>query len=331
MKCIGTFVILAILNLVSVIAGPPQTVWVTSGDLEYYMPGGTNFFIASTPVNNNAKTITVKPTITYKGKKYNTRYFSGNFQNSACERIIFPSSITSEIDIAGFETAKNLKVIQVDARKARLPQNYSQYVSRDVLIEGAGVENMMITYAKELLANGNFRGIPKYDANNIDQRKCSLYNIDKFAHNNFKYVPIQYDNYENGVHTLLFKEGNSLGLARATRVLAIAAGYNRNAIRTGGDDMFFGFNYVELENKWYIMDFPFTTYDSMDRDQCHPSFKTSSELIPSLNSFYGKGTNISSDSFVIHHGVLGFNGEVGNPKKENFKSFLKRKNLGTLM
>jgi hypothetical protein len=332
MKCIGSFIILAVLNLVSVLAGPPPTVWVTSGDLEYYMPGGTNFFIASTPVNKNAKTITVKPTITYNGKKYNTRYFSGIFGNSAAERIIFPNSFSSVIDIAGFETAKKLKVIQVDTPNARLSQTYSQYVDRNVSIEGTGVEGMMFSYAKDLLSTLNFRGIPKYNANNIDQRKCSLYNVDKFVHNNFNYIPVQYgNNYDNGVHTLLYREGNSLGLARATRILAIAAGYNRNAIRTGGDGMNFGFNYVEFNKKWYILDYPFTSYNSMDRDQCHPSFKTSSELIPSLNSFYGKGVRLTNDVFVIHHGVFGFNGEVSEPKSENFKSFLKRKNLGTLM
>eukprot|EP00833_Pecoramyces_ruminatium_P015174 jgi/Orpsp1_1/1189206/evm.model.d7180000070281.1 len=90
MKFLGSFIILAVLNLVTVLAGPPPTIYVKEGDFEYHIPGGTNFAIADTPLNMNAKTVTVKPYITYNGQRYYTKYFSGYFKNSSAERIIFP-------------------------------------------------------------------------------------------------------------------------------------------------------------------------------------------------------------------------------------------------
>jgi len=330
MKCLGTFIILAVLNLVAVLAGPPPTIYIKSGDFEYSIPGGTDFVIASTPVNKNAKTLTVKPYVTYNNKRYNTKYFSGFFKDSAVEKIIFPNTFTNEIFMSGFETAKKLKVIQIDTPKARIHKSYADSVSRNVLIQGKGVEGMMLQFAKEMLEEDSF-SIPNYETSETFLRKCSLYKVDKYVHKHFKYIAQTGNNYENGFHTLLYKSGNSLGLARVSRIIATAAGYNKDAIRVGGDDQFFGWNFVEFERKWYIMDYPFTTYSSMDRDQCHPYFKESSELIPKLNSYYGKGVRMSADSFVIHHGMFGFNGEVSNPKKENFKSWLKAHNLGTLM
>jgi len=332
MKFFGSFIILTIFNLVAVLAGPPPSVSFNSGDIEYTIPGGTDFVVANCPVNKKAKVVTIKPFVNYKGRTYPTKYFNGLFEGSAVERIIFPSGFKNEIYMSGFETAKNLKVIQVDTPMARIYQSYGEYVNRSVLIEGKGVEEMMLQYAKEFLEENNFRGLPKYNPVNTFERQCSLYRVDKFVHNHLKYVPIQYgNNYESGIHTLLYKEGNSLGLARVTRILATAAGYDKNVIRVGGDDKFFGFNFVEFERKWYILDYPFTTYSTMDRDQCHPSFKTSSELIEKLNSFYGKGVRINNNEFVIYHGMFGYNGEVNHQVKENFKNWIKRYNLGTLM
>eukprot|EP00833_Pecoramyces_ruminatium_P014647 jgi/Orpsp1_1/1188679/evm.model.d7180000066463.1 len=332
MKFLGSFIILAVLNLVAVLAGPPPTIYVKEGDFNYYIPGGTNFAIADTPLNLNAKTVTVKPYVTYNGRRYYTKYFSGYFKNSVAERIIFPSSFSEEIFMSGFETAKKLKVIQVDTPKARIHKSYADKVSRSVLIEGKGVEGMMLAFAKDMLDEYGYQyGLEKYDASKIFERKCFLYHVDKFVHKNFKYVAQNGNNYENGVHSLIYMKGNSLGLARVTRVIATAAGYDKNVIRVGGDDQMFGWNFVEFEREWYIMDYPFTTYAPLDRDQCHPSFKTSSELIQKLNSYYGKGVKMNADSFVVHHGMFGYNGEVGYPKKENFKNWLKIHNLGTLM
>lgn len=331
MKCLGTFIVLAILNLVAVLAGPPPTVYVKDGDFQYSIPNGVDFAVSFNPLNKKAKVLTVKPYITYNGRRYYTRYFNGQLEGSAVERIIFPSSIKNEITMTGFETAKNLKVIQVDTPYARIYNSYGEYVDRNVLIEGKGVEGMMLQFAKEYLQE-NYIEFPQYDPRDIYRRKCSLYTIGKLIKLNFEYTGGKYDNNcDSGIHTLIYKSGSSLGFARAFRILATAAGYDKSVIRVGGDDMMFGWNYVEFNRKWYILDIYKAYFDP--RDLCNDNvFETDSNAhVAANNSFYGKGVRLNNDVCVIYHGMFGYEGEVSDPKQENFKSWLKKHNLGTLV
>jgi len=331
MKCLGTFIILAVLNLVAVLAGPPPTIYIKSGDFEYSIPGGTDFVIASTPVNKKAKTLTVKPYVTYNNKRYNTKYFSGYFKDSAVEKIIFPNTFTNEIFMSGFETAKKLKVIQIDTPKARIHKSYADSVDRNVLIQGKGVEGMMLQFAKEIIEEIGIDNID-YDPRDTYRSQCFLYTLAKFINLNFKYIPIQYgENVETGIHTLLYRSGNSLGFARALRILATAGGYDKNAIRVGGDDMMFGWTYVEFQRKWYILDVYHNNFNPRDLCNTNVFDANSNAHVAANNGYYGKGVSLNNDVCTIFHGMFGYEGEVGNPTKENFKKWLKANNLGTLL
>eukprot|EP00833_Pecoramyces_ruminatium_P017022 jgi/Orpsp1_1/1191054/evm.model.d7180000083200.1 len=201
------------------------------------MLDGVDIAVTNTLLNKQITELKINSYVTYNGKQYKA-----------------------------IESAKNLKTVQIDAPDVSLEEGAFVNVSRKVQFKGKGIENMMLDYAKKMLQTYDI-SIPKYDASNIYERKCSLYTIAKFVDKKFTYSSSKYDdNIESGIHTLLYMRGNSLGFARAVRILATAAGYDKNVIRVGGDDMNFGWNFVEFERKWYILDIAHTTYN--DRDLC---------------------------------------------------------------
>eukprot|EP00833_Pecoramyces_ruminatium_P003139 jgi/Orpsp1_1/1177171/evm.model.c7180000060449.2 len=330
MKCLGTFIVLAILNLIGVLAGPPQNIYINSGDFEYYIPGGTDFVIANKPLKNTAKKLTVRPYVIYNNKRYYTKYFSAYFRDSDVERIVFPSSIKKEIFLgSGFETAKKLKAIQIDTPYARIGTDYADKVDINVAIEGKGVEGMMFEYAREMLKQKNI-SLTKYNANNYYQMRCNLLKVAKYMNDNFNYkYSCRYnENCDSGTHTLLYKKGGEYGFARAFRILAIAAGYDRNAVQVGGDNMMFAFNYLEFNKKWYLIEVHGHEYKN--GESCNNIFN-GSDLVTSHNGYYGKGVSLTDDVLTIYHDMFGYEGEVSEPKQENFKQWLKKNNKGTLV
>eukprot|EP00833_Pecoramyces_ruminatium_P003138 jgi/Orpsp1_1/1177170/evm.model.c7180000060449.1 len=334
MKFLGSFIIFAILNLISVFAapyGPPPAFYISDGDFKYYIPRGASVAIVKELINKQAKTVTVKPYVYNGQSKYEVQFYSADLAGSSVEKFIIPGSLTQEFHLSGsIGNAKNLKEIQIDAPNV-IPANSFEKIDKNVSIYGKGVENMIVQYAKEMFKE---KGItfPKYNASNINERQCTLFKIAKFMFDNFEYqYSCRYpENCDSGTHTILYKKGGEYGFARAFRILAIAAGYDRNAVLVGGDDMMFAFNYVEFNKKWYLIEVHANEYYYKNSNKCS-SILSGSDAVSAHNGYYGKGVSLTDDVLTIYHELFFYEGEVRGPKQENFKQWLKKYNKGTLV
>ncbi|KAL6625194.1 hypothetical protein LY90DRAFT_510228 [Neocallimastix californiae] len=335
MKCLGTFFVFVLLNLVTVFAGPPPHEYFQDNDYEYFtQEDGSNQCYITNVINKKATTLYINPYVYHNGKQLDIMALAGGLADCAVTKIVIPHYIYHYFSIWGnvLSDAKNLKELQINSlNEVGFFDDTFKGVNGNLQIHGQGVDNAMKRYAKQFLQDNYPDLIKNWSREATYQKQCGLYQIAKIVNKQYAYTTST-ASADNGASALVLKQGSTLGLARVVRTLAIAAGFSENDILVGGDDVYHGFNYVKFSGKWYILD-SVKTYFS-DRDMCTPSvFQTSDAFIKgTLNPFYGRLYQGSSDNFVIYHGKYGCPNEnpSPNPVKENFKKWLSKNNKGTL-
>lgn len=332
MKFLGSFIVLALLNLLTVFAAPPpERGYIRVDGFEYFIyPDGRAYIISV--VDEKSTTLTIKPKITSEGKTYKVLGLYSGLYSDAVRKIILPQNTQRDFTISPgvLSGAKNLRELQIDAR---YPVNIDEYtfegVSPDLQIYGNGVDTTVTAYAEKFMKE-NYPDLIR-DRSNLDDyfKKCDLYQVAKIVRKYFTY-DINSASKSNGASAIFLKRGDGVGLARVVSVLAAAANFDIRDVQVAGDDNQFGFNLVRFSNKWYVLDPARFSYN--ERDMCTDTiFKKSNDYIKqTINPFYGKGYRGSSDSFVVHHGKYGYPGELVQPVKENFKKFISRMNWGVL-
>lgn len=274
MKFIGSFIIIALFNLLTVFAGPPPAIFTKDKDFEYYLISDIAHIVDV--LDKTATTITIPPYVKYNGKNYNVSSLTSGLSDSKVQKIIVSNDIKHEFALyTGLSDAKYLKAIQIDAPNVLVFEHSFDNVNPDIDITGDGVENMIKFYSKIIL-DYNDIDVKKYDhESTTDDKQCDIYQIAKFVKKNFTYNT-DLANASNAVNTLLFKQGNSLGLARAIRILAGVKGFDMNDIQVGGDDLQSGWNYVKFGSEWYTLDIVHTEFK--DEDSCASAFLVSNDF-----------------------------------------------------
>ncbi|ORX63990.1 hypothetical protein BCR32DRAFT_330730 [Anaeromyces robustus] len=332
MKCLGSFILLALLNLLTVFAGPPPSVYVKDASFEYYiMLDSSNVAYITNVLNKNVKTITVNPYVYYNGQRYTVSAFASGVADSAVEKIIVPSYLNHYFSIwnSVFSEGKKLKTLQIDATNVEIFEDSAKDASSELQIQGKGVDNMIMKYAKKYLESHNISIDENIRYASDYEKKCALYKIAKLVNKNFTYT-LNMANPNNGAVALLLGKGSSLGLARVVRILALASGYEQIDIRVGGDNIYQGWNYAKFGTSWYILDSVHSEFK--DRDTCSTSvFQCSEQFIKGvLNPYYGRLYQGSVDNFIIFHDLYGYPNEVYDATPDNFLIWLQRNRQGAL-
>eukprot|EP00833_Pecoramyces_ruminatium_P018095 jgi/Orpsp1_1/1192127/evm.model.d7180000090783.1 len=337
MKFVGSFIFLALLNLVTVFAGPLRPyVFVDDTIFEYYIStDGSQIATIIHVMNNEAKELTIQPYAYYEGQRYNVVGAMDCFTNSKVEKIIIHESMTHSFHF--YDTvlgqAKRLRTLQVDASNFEIREGTFDNVSSSIKIQGKGVDNMMIKYAKSLLQKNNIT-IKNYSSSTSDyERQQNLYELGRFVKQNFKFTTsVAYPS--NGANALIFKKGDTIGLSRAFRILCRARGFAYDDVHVGTDGIHFGWNFINLHKHWYNFDIVHTTFRNGMGD-VSKFYKDqdfiNKVLVPAYNQ-YGDGIpDLNPSKWSIYLDQYGYQDEISSSRIENFDSWLKRRRLGVRM
>jgi len=315
MKFFGSFIILALINIVSVFAGPPPKVYKQDGTFEYWLSEG-NAYIMDV-VNTNTYSVTIPPYVTFDGVRYPVTQILNIYSNKRLQTITINDNFDHDFTFSNFalEKVNTLRNIVVRSKRVKAVDNAFVGVSDSLNIYGAGVDNMMASYAKSWLFYHNIDSVVLNELTQLYIRKNKLFEVSRAVNKEFVYntnVP----NGNNGAVALALKKGSSLGIARAFRIIAIAAGFNYNDIHVISDNKYYSWNTVNLSGRWYNLDVIKVinmTYDDT----------TFNNRV--LKPLYGSLTNPAD--WIIYIGQYGYSGESPSGT-ENFTSWLVRNRQG---
>ncbi|ORX88222.1 hypothetical protein BCR32DRAFT_273775 [Anaeromyces robustus] len=332
MKCLGSYIILTLLSIVSVFSAPPSRYLernVEIGDFKYHLYSDGKATIYKV-LEDDLEEVTIPGSIEYNHKYYLVNEIAAKtFTNKSIYKIIVDSSNTDLlIKKNAFYETRLCKEFAV----------YSQYVSAEiggfsgignyVQFLGAGIPHLVDTYSEKLLKKWNLPVRKNYQYVKDSERNEELIKLGEKVQETFGH----YDNaaYPNSVANVMFMGvGSSEGLSRLYRVIAITMGIPDDEVLAGGDNIHFSWNYVKINigkgKKWYILDIIKTTEWNV-----YKGFTTDAKKVEYLKSFYGEYYDIKASNFVI------FNNRYNYPYEsrynynltENFNSWLSRNNGG---
>jgi len=316
MKFFGSFIVLALINLVTVFAGPPPNVYKKDSTFEYWLSSG-NAYIMDV-VNSGLSSVTIPPYVTFDGVRYPVTQLLNVYTNTNnLKTITVNNNFDHDFTFSNFglQKVKSLRNIVVNSKRVKAIDDAFAGLSDNLNIYGSGVSNMMASYAKSWLFYHNIDSIVLNSTTPLYKRQNKLYEVARAVAREFSYYSnIAYPN--NGAVTLALKKGGSLGIARAFRILAMAAGFDYNDIHVISDNKYYSWNTVKFDNRWYNYDIlynPNMTYDDA-------TFNTRV-----LKPKYGSLTNTSN--WIIYIGQYGYSGESPSGS-ENFTNWLIRNRLG---
>jgi len=328
MKFLGSFILLAILNIVSVFAGPQPPIYTSDGVFEYYINSDIAHIIR---VHNlYAKELVVTPYAYYNGKRYNVHDISSGLTGSRVEKITIHESIQHEFSLGGsiFNEAKYLKTIQVDAPNVYFYDPKYNGIKRNVVLQGKGVEKMALRFAKNFLKEEYNINTRSYSYSTSDyQRMQHLYELGRDIKPDFSYNT-NVSNADSGIHTLIYKSGSTLGIARAFRILALAMGFGVNDVCVAGDNRYFSWNIINLHHTWVHYDIVHTKFRTGQGDVS--VFYNDDDFISRvLTPAYGSSNGINKNNFVVYLANYGYPGEVSGSTTKNYLQWLAdyRKNI----
>jgi len=313
MKFLGSFIIFALVNVLAVLAGPPPAQYATDSTFEYYLIYDSATIIRT--LNSNAKQLTIKPYVTYNGKRYNV----GSLQslgNTNVETLIIQSSFPHTFFLSSaIGDAKNLKTIQVDAPDVTAGADTFNNVKRTITFKGKGLEKLALNYASNVLQSILESPVTYTSSTSSYTKKQHLYALARNLKNNGKLN--YYSNSSNassGLHTLFFNEGNLLGLARAFRVYALAKGFGANDVKVVGDTRYLNWNIVKLDNTYYNFDVVHTQFRAGQAD-VSVFYDDSTYNDKIVRPYYGNTINPSY--WVIYNAELGYPNEISGNETGN--------------
>jgi len=321
MKFFGYFCIVALTNILSVLAGPQPPKYIDDGTFEYFLSSYTASIIRV--MDNDSKELVITPYAYYEGERYNVTSISKGLDTSKVENIIIHNSFKHRFYLGdAIAQAKNLRSIEINAPDVVIYDDTFEDVSRSVILKGEGIVNMALKYATDILVK--YKNNPTiYDSSvSVYQRQQNLYELARTLKNkgNLSYSS-NVANASSGIHTLIYKEGNMLGVARAFRIFALAKGFNKADIKVVGDNKYYNWNIIKLNNSWFNFDVIHTTFKSGLGDVS--VFYTDNEYNNKiLKPFYGY--SISADKWIIYNAEYGYSSEISGPETENLAAWIEK-------
>jgi len=312
MKFFG--IVVALISALSVFAGPPPAKYTTDNKFEYYLISGTATVIRV--LNNNLRTLTINPYVYYEGERYIVTSINQGLDESKVETLIIPESVQHRFFLSSaISSAKNLRTIQINAPDVTAGSNTFSDVKRTINLKGKGLEKMALNYAMDILTSINEKPTTYTSSTSAYQKEQHLYALARNLKNNgYLNYSSNLSNASNGLHTLFYGEGNMLGLARAFRVYALAKGFSAADIKVAGDNKYYDWNNIRLDNNWYNFDVVHTTFKNGQGDVS--VFYTDNDYNNKiLKPFYGTG--VSPSTWIIYLAEYGYPNEVSGSQTQN--------------
>eukprot|EP00833_Pecoramyces_ruminatium_P007048 jgi/Orpsp1_1/1181080/evm.model.c7180000075779.1 len=181
MKFLGSFIILGLLNLMAVFAGPPPHATIKDFNFEYYIQYDGNYQATVTNVlNKKATTLTFNPYVLHQGEQYKVVGISSGLSGCAVTKLVIPHYIYNIFSISDnvLKEAKNLKELQINSlNDVIFYDNTFNGVNENLQIHGQGVDKAMTAYAKKLLQEHLPDVIKDYRYENLYSKTTGLYKI----------------------------------------------------------------------------------------------------------------------------------------------------------
>jgi len=321
MKFFASFIIVAIINVLSVLAGPPPAKYTSDGTFEYYLIYDSASIIRV--LNNNLKELVITPYAYLNGERYSVTSLQSGLESSKVENLIIHNSFTHSFYLgSNIGSAKYLKSIEVNAQDVHIGSDTFKNVSRSVTLKGNGLEKLALNYATDIIKGYN-ENPRTYDSTvSTYQKQQNLYSLARTLSNkgHFGYSS-NIVNASSGLHTLLYKEGSMLGVARAFRIFALAKGFSAGDIKVVSDNRYYNWNIIKLDNTWYNFDVIHTTFRAGQGDVS--VFYTDSDYNTKvLKPFYG--STVSPSTWIIYNAEYGYPNEVNGAETENLAAWIEK-------
>lgn len=267
---LASLALLFVINVWMVLAAPAPINY-SDGKFNYWL-SDTNKKATIMGVDNKFKNeyeLTLNPWVTYNGQRYYVNQIgAGAFSNTGVVDLIVPTDVEIiNFSYRAFNDAKNIRTI--DLRNEKVTADIDAFINsgRNLSFIGKGCESLVNSYAKNLLKLWNLPVNKDYTNLEDIKRMRDLYTL---ARKVKEYVTY-YSNTGNPSNTavvMVFGKGDSNGIARVYRNLAINMGIPINDVQVGGDNQYFSWNYVYVLKKWYNVDIihynfgKYSTYES---------------------------------------------------------------------
>jgi len=332
MKFLGSFLVLALLNLITVFAGPPPHDYIKDSNFEYYIQyDGNNQAYITNVLNKRATTLNINSYVYHNNVKYSVMALAGGLTNCAVTKLVIPKNVNHSFSIWDnvLKDAKNLKELSIQTTSdVTFYDDTFTGVSENLQITGNGVANTIKKAAKQYLRDNYPDLIRDYSRTSSYEKKCAFYQIAKIVNKNWSYYMSAYGGAgSNGASAFFLRKGSTYGLARVTRYLAVAANLSEFEIQIGGY-VNHGVAYVYITGGWHVLDVARHYFDP--RASCESdAFSTLNSYASSIGGYYGKGVKVNPSEFLIYNTKYGYPNDYANPEKESFINWVSKNGRGT--
>jgi len=332
MKFLGSLFTFALIAISSVFAYPDIN--QKDDTFRYWISVDTKQATIMGIINTKAISATVKPYLYVEGQKYTVHQIgAGAFSNTALQDLYINSNVAKiHFSPNAFQGAKNIRTITLNTNKVTADLSAFDGCGTNLGFSGKGTESLINDFAKKLLNQWRIP-IENYANLNESTRMRALHKLastvkEKFGVNDKIAYP------SNVAVVLALKTGNTLGIARAFRVLALNMGFAYNDVHVGTDNAYYSWNYVYVNKgngkKWYNLDI---VNRAISADYTTNLFVTKAVQKRTLTSLYGSSAqylteNLNPDNWSIYISQYGFRGESPSGAPEKFYDWLVRNRAG---
>jgi len=333
MKCIASFVVLALSSVATVLARKEVGRYGNGDNYRLYDDGKAS--LAGT-YKDNVNEFIIPAYITVSGKKYPV---------SEIEEKVFNGRNIKAITIDGGNTGLVIKKNAFYGIKGLKEFNiYSRYVDAElggfegvgnyVQFQGSGIPNTVDKYCEKLLKKWNLPVGKNYKYVSDDDKKHDLFTLLKTMKKNFGiYDKVAYP--DNAANVAFIGAGSLNGLTRLYRIMAIVMGVPYDEVLAGCDNVHYCWNYAKVVGfrdtsnikKWHVIDYRAEIRDYIVYSP--HSFQKESNFLNTLKDYYGK-SSINPHDFVIHNDRYNYPYEsrYNYLNSEKFDDWLLRNNGG---
>jgi len=332
MKCIASFVILALSSVVSVFAR--KEVGRYSNGYNYRLYDDNKATLVGT-YYDNVNEFTIPAYITANNKRYYV---------SEIDPKVFDGRTFTKITIDGqnpgirikkdaFQGIRGLKEFNIYSRNVDVEIGGFSGVGNYVNFQGVGVQEAVESLTRRLLNKWNLPIGKNYEYVDEWNRMKDLYLLAKNMQRNFGlYDKVAYP--DNAANVALIGAGSRDGYARLYRIMAMVMGYKHDQVLVGCDNIHYCWNYVKVnvyegERKWHVLNALDSIGDEWLMNIAY--FQNEKDFVAkTLKPFYGEYYTLKPHEFIIHNDRYNYPGEskYNYLNSENFDSWLSRNNAG---